>query len=273
MTGEMSTEKSSNNDHRLRYQLLADATIAASKGVSSDNIVKASLDNAIEALCLVTASVRVVDDSGKLVFMHIGGRNEFTEMMRQIEEKMLTLLRDDFAVNSTFLTFQQDGTFSLFSYPIRMGEKTVGTISGITTGERSLALEEDFIRAISAVLALVLNRGKSDPGELQDIMKARSEAVVETAVTINHEVNNPLTAVLGNIQLLLLNSREFSPETLAKLKAVEQSALKIKDVTQNLMKIIEPSVIEYTTGLKMIDLEKSRKQEDIPDEGKEKDSE
>jgi K+-sensing histidine kinase KdpD len=153
-----------------------------------------------------------------------------------------------------------------------MEDKVYGTISGITPGERSLTVEEDFIKAISAVLALVLSRGKLTGAAPEDIVKARAEAVVETAVTINHEVNNPLTAVLGNIQLLLLNADEFSPDIMEKLKAVETSALKIKEVTQNLMRIIEPSVIEYTTGLKMVDLQRSlMKSED--DERKEKEKE
>lgn len=265
----MSAEQNENND-RLRYKLLADASIGASSGVSNDQIMKNALDNAIEALGLVTGSVRVLDEEGKLLFIHINGRNEFAEMMRQIEDKMLAILRDDFAVRSTFLTFEQDGVYSLFSYPLRIEDKVLGTISGITTGERSLTVEEDFIKAISAVLALVLSRGKLTGAAPEDIVKARAEAVVETAVTINHEVNNPLTAVLGNIQLLLLNAEEFSPDIMEKLKAVETSALKIKEVTQNLMRIIEPSVIEYTTGLKMVDLERSLlKPED--DKKKEKD--
>ncbi len=247
------------NSSRLRYSLLAEASIDAAKGVSSDHIIKKSLDKAIEAIGLVTGSVRVVDDKGKLLFMHIAGRNEFSEMMRQVEEKMLATLRDDYAVGNVFLTFEKDGHYSLFSYPLKVEGKVYGTISGITPGERSLSSEEDFIQAISAVLALILSRGKtSDVASPSDIVKARSEAVVETAVTINHEVNNPLTAVLGNIQLLLLNADEYSPETRAKLKAVEESALKIKEVTQNLMRVIEPSVVEYTTGLKMVDLTKSR---------------
>ncbi len=268
----MSTDQKTNND-QLRYKLLADASIGASSGVSNDRIMKNALDTAIEALGLVTGSVRVVDEDGKLLFIHITGRNEFAEMMRQIEEKMLTILRDDFAVRSTFLTFEQDGIYSLFSYPLRMEDKVYGSISGITTGERSLTVEEDFIKAVSAVLALVLSRGKLSGGAApEDIVKARAEAVVETAVTINHEVNNPLTAVLGNIQLLLLNAEEFSPEIRDKLRAVETSALKIKEVTQNLMRIIEPSVIEYTTGLKMVDLQKSLlKSEDDDKQDKKKD--
>jgi K+-sensing histidine kinase KdpD len=250
------------NSGDLRYSLLAEASIDAAKGVARDQIIKNALDKAIEAIGLVSGSVRVVDDKGKLLFIHIAGRNEFSEMMRQVEEKLLATLRDDFAVGNVFLTFEQDGNYSLFSYPLKVESKVYGTISGITPGERSLSAEEDFIRAISAVLGLILSRGTTaEKPSPQDIVKARSEAVVETAVTINHEVNNPLTAVLGNIQLLLLNADDYPPEMRAKLRAVEESALKIKEVTQNLMRVIEPSVVEYTTGLKMVDLARSKLKE------------
>jgi K+-sensing histidine kinase KdpD len=248
------------NDH-LRYKLLAEASINAASGMSSNDVIKTALESAIEALDLVTGSVRVVDDEGKLTFIHIAGRSEFSELMRQTEEKMLTVLRDNFSVRSTFLTFESDGVYSLFSYPIKIEEIVHGTISGITPGDRSMAIEEDFIKAISAVLALILNRGEiSKKASPDDIVKAKAEAVVETAVTINHEINNPLTAVLGNIQLLLLNSDDMKPEMRTRLEAVEESALKIKEVTKNLMRIIEPSVVEYTTGLKMVDLNNSLKQ-------------
>lgn len=255
----MNNNESKNNDH-LKYRLLAEVSLNAAEGMAVEQILNSALENALEVIGLVTGSVRVFDDSGKIKISHIAGRDEFAEMMRQMEEKLLSMLRDDFSVKSLFLTFEKDGTYSLFSYPLVLDGEVCGTISGIAPGEKNLALEEEFIKTVSAILSLVLSRGKAVSGVSdEDLMKARAEAVVETAVAINHEVNNPLTAVLGNIQLLLLNTDEFSPETRNKLKSVEESAMKIKEVTQNLMRIIEPSVIEYTTGLKMVDLEKSIK--------------
>ena len=71
---------------------------------------------------------------------------------------------------------------------------------------------------------------------------------------MNHEINNPLTAVLGNIQLLLMRGENLDDETIRKLKVVEESAIRIKEVTQKLMNISNDNVTEYTSGSKMIDL-------------------
>jgi hypothetical protein len=90
----------------------------------------------------------------------------------------------------------------------------------------------------------------------------RAAAVTETAVTVNHEINNPLTAILGNTQLLLMNKDKLSKETVAKLETIEKSAIKIREVTDKLMTIIEPVRKHYASGLQMIDVEKSRKKSD-----------
>jgi hypothetical protein len=90
----------------------------------------------------------------------------------------------------------------------------------------------------------------------------RAAAVTETAVAVNHEINNPLTAILGNTQLLLMNKDKLSKETVAKLETIEKSAIQIREVTNQLMTIIEPVRKQYASGLEMIDLEKSKKKGD-----------
>ena len=86
------------------------------------------------------------------------------------------------------------------------------------------------------------------------INKERTAAVVETAVTVNHEINNPLTAILGNIQLLLLKHDNLDSGLRDKLKVVEESALKIRDVTQKLLRLTTPRSVHYSEGANMLDL-------------------
>ncbi|MCH7689675.1 MAG: hypothetical protein IIA17_01345, partial [candidate division Zixibacteria bacterium] len=72
--------------------------------------------------------------------------------------------------------------------------------------------------------------------------------------TVNHEVNNPLTAILGNVQLLLAKQENLNPDTISKLRVVEASALKIKEITQKLLKLTHSRTVEYTDGASMLDL-------------------
>ncbi len=96
----------------------------------------------------------------------------------------------------------------------------------------------------------------------QMVNSERAAAVTETAVTVNHVINNPLTAILGNTQLLLMNKDKLSKETVSKLETIEKSAIQIREVTNKLMTIIEPVRKHYASGLQMIDIEKSKKKSD-----------
>jgi signal transduction histidine kinase len=93
------------------------------------------------------------------------------------------------------------------------------------------------------------------------IKSERAAAVTETTVTINHEINNPLTAILGNTQLLLMSRDKLPADIVTKLETVERSAVKIRETTAKLMSIIEPVTTPYVSGLEMIDIEKSRKKD------------
>jgi len=91
------------------------------------------------------------------------------------------------------------------------------------------------------------------------VKSERAAAITETAVTVNHEINNPLTAILGNAQLLLMAKDRLSPDMIAKLETIERSAVRIKETTSKLMTIIEPVTSSYVSGLEMIDIDKSKK--------------
>jgi two-component system, NtrC family, sensor kinase len=93
----------------------------------------------------------------------------------------------------------------------------------------------------------------------QLVKSERAAAITETTVTINHEINNPLTAILGNTQLMLMSKDKLPPDVVTKLETIERSAIKIRETTAKLMSIIEPVTSSYASGLEMIDIEKSKK--------------
>ena len=51
-------------------------------------------------------------------------------------------------------------------------------------------------------------------------------------------------------------------EKLDKLKKIETGALRIKDVTSRLLKIVEPVIVKYAGDVKMVDLQQSKTRED-----------
>jgi len=90
----------------------------------------------------------------------------------------------------------------------------------------------------------------------------RVAAVLETAVAVNHEINNPLTAVLGNAQLILINKDKLPDDVVSKISIIEKSALRIRQVTQKLMSIVEPITTSYTKDLDMLDIDNSLSSEE-----------
>ncbi len=93
------------------------------------------------------------------------------------------------------------------------------------------------------------------------IQLAQTEAISRTAVTLNHEINNPLNVIMGNAQLLLANSNTRKSDTVTRLKAIQDSCLKIHDVVWKLSELIKAEVVEYHGGVNMIDVEKSESSE------------
>jgi signal transduction histidine kinase len=88
----------------------------------------------------------------------------------------------------------------------------------------------------------------------------RKASLHQLAVSLNHEINNPLTSVLGNSQ--------FYYDKLGRLSGILDSfkesvldslaeARKIKELLRKIRKITEPIVSEYIPGVNMIDIDKA----------------
>lgn len=92
-----------------------------------------------------------------------------------------------------------------------------------------------------------------------EIIAGRFEAVRETAITVNHEINNPLTTILAIAQVLLMSPDALDEKTLERLQTVEREVKRIAEVTQRLQSIEGVKRDEYIPeGPKMIDIRKSQ---------------
>jgi PAS domain S-box-containing protein len=85
----------------------------------------------------------------------------------------------------------------------------------------------------------------------------RVTAVVETAVAVNHAINNPLVPILGNAQFLLQDERLTDEDIRRRLRVIVKNALRIRDITQKLANIQHPVTKEYLKGTRMLDIEAS----------------
>jgi len=85
----------------------------------------------------------------------------------------------------------------------------------------------------------------------------RLAALSEIAIGLNHSINNPLCAILGNTQLLLMERDRLDAGTVRKLKSIEREISRIQRIAERLPKITRTASRDYVGGKKMLDLDGS----------------
>jgi len=63
------------------------------------------------------------------------------------------------------------------------------------------------------------------------------QAVVQLAASVNHEINNPLAVIVGNIQCMYIEKEIVNQKMLSRLKRIESAAMKISEVNNKLLNI------------------------------------
>ncbi len=89
------------------------------------------------------------------------------------------------------------------------------------------------------------------------LRKEEVEAVVKMGIATAHEINNPLTVIIGNLELLLIKKENLSEEDSTNLNSILESAIRIKEIVSKMINITRVVETEYAQGKKMIDIWKS----------------
>ncbi|UCF04579.1 MAG: PAS domain S-box protein [bacterium] len=152
-------------------------------------------------------------------------------------------------------------------------KKPQATADGYITKLR--AADGSEIPVVVRISILLDNRNKllgvlivaTDLREIQKLQAKlleaeRLAAITETAISINHEINNPLCSILGNTQLILMEKERLEPGMVKKLKSIETEIIRIQRVSERLARITRPVLKEYVDGRRMLDVEGSSVDED-----------
>jgi PAS domain S-box-containing protein len=86
------------------------------------------------------------------------------------------------------------------------------------------------------------------------VQAERLVAIGQVGIAVRHEINNPLTTVIGNIELLLERYEEKDRELGTRLQAILTNALRIAEIVKQLQVIKNDKVVDYVKGVKMTDL-------------------
>jgi PAS domain S-box-containing protein len=150
------------------------------------------------------------------------------------------------------------------------------TAKRVLTGERVSAnrmiefevIKRDGSRAFIEVSARKLFKGRRAAGfqvSARDVteqknlreMLVRAErlgAIGQMGIAVRHEINNPLTTVIGNTELLIERHENGDADLKVRLEMILSNALRIAEIVKRLEGIKQDRVVDYLKGVKMTDL-------------------
>lgn len=88
----------------------------------------------------------------------------------------------------------------------------------------------------------------------EELRKARWLAGIgEATVSIQHEINNPLTGLMGTAELMLMDAQEHG-KNVEEIRIIIEQARRIGELVKRLGELRDPKSVPYVGDSKMIDL-------------------
>lgn len=170
---------------------------------------------------------------------------------------------------------------SFLSIPLLLGDKIIGVMNfghtragfftkhnlqvlTIAAGQLSVIIERSLYFTRLAEKNRQLEQTNSQLQIAQDALveRERLAAVGEVAVTVNHEINNPLTVIIGNAELLLKDLADSDKKVRKKVEHIVAESKRIAQITRSLRKIDKPASEDYLPGgAKMLRLKREKNPE------------
>lgn len=157
--------------------------------------------------------------------------------------------------------------YGFIKYPLVSRNKVFGTITiSYNPGEKLyLENEELFIYLLSEHASIALDNvllNEELLSALEKLKKTQSQllenekiqTVAKFAVSINHEINNPLCSISLNIELLKRYLKDKTDANLERIiDAMEKNVEKINSITKKITNMRKIVTKEYLLGIEMID--------------------
>lgn len=224
----------------LPYRALAEAALAATEGKAIEDVARKGLEAAVAYIDLAAGALTLWDNQGDVVTRAaIAQSEEDNAILLDTEKNLLESLRRNFKLTSAYLELGGEGGRAVFSLPIEVGGRQMGALVGVKIGRARLLDFDEFLRSLAAVLALA---------------SAPSKAIDDLAVGVNHEINNLLTPLLGNVDLLMASGDKLPADVRRKLEIIRDSANEIKEVAARLKNASKLPRVPYVDGEWMVKL-------------------
>jgi signal transduction protein with GAF and PtsI domain len=194
------------------------------------------------------ATLYLLDSDGKCLAEKatLGGRVEILTILRLDTGTGLSawtarnkkpILLDDRSRKSDF--DPQNDYATIMSVPLLVENEVLGVLN--LGCRQSKSLSDKHVKLMTIIAAEKLS------------------AVSELSVSINHEINNPLAVIVGNVQCMMIQCKNLDQKSLSRLRRVEEAAIRIGEINRKLLMIDSLVSEQYmeSDSARMINLEKS----------------
>lgn len=202
----------------------------------------------------------LLENAGDIIFS-LDGHGRFSYVNPRIEElgfKKGELLEKHFKT-----VFSQTEAEMRINSTLQRGVRQVFDLSVPSSGEpaRIYTLNLVPLKSTNGSRdgALGIMRNVTEINRLQKklLESERLAAYTQTVITLNHEINNPLTTVMGNVYLLEKETSKKKDKNISRrLKVIQENCQRIQLVIKKMERIDELKTVSYLGSTKMVDLGK-----------------
>ncbi|HMC56259.1 MAG TPA: response regulator [Gemmatimonadaceae bacterium] len=136
-------------------------------------------------------------------------------------------------------------------------DKAVDLEAALEAGADDYVTKPVTGQRLTARLRIAQRRMQSDQARRtaeEELRKARYLAGIgEMSITIQHEINNPLTGILATAELLQQDAKDRGLPT-EELRLIVEQALRIGALVKRMGQLKDPKTVEYPGGTRMVDL-------------------
>jgi signal transduction histidine kinase len=250
-------------------------TIAAtvSQSLDLEEILNSTLEKVLEVMRIETGAIALVDEQTKeLTFtVHRGFPEELLHEAGSLklaqglagraaqsgEPILVEDISEEADLSKIELGMKEEGFRSLACIPLGAKEKVLGVMNIASHDLRHFSSQDvDLLTSIGNQIGVAIDNARlfHDLNEAyKDLATAKAHlfqsaklsAIGEFAAGIAHEIRNPLTTIIGDAQLLMVNMKPGQPEY-ESLKAIERSGKRASKVIGNLLSFSRQEEYELT---------------------------
>jgi signal transduction histidine kinase len=93
-----------------------------------------------------------------------------------------------------------------------------------------------------------------EPGLAERLERERLDTTRAVVVTMRHEINNALTSLIGNAELILRHADELDETLVARMREIVAQGRRIETVLDRFDELSEIRTTTYYGGVQMIEL-------------------